>query len=52
VPGDSGGPAYVRVGNTGTVEAVGTIESADSTYCYVYWLNTELSAANVSLVNG
>ena len=52
VPGDSGGPAYVRVGNTGTVEAVGTIDSADAHYCYIYWLNTELSAANVSLVNG
>jgi hypothetical protein len=52
VPGDSGGPAYVRVGNTGTVEAVGTIDATGGGYCYVYWLNTELSAANVSLVNG
>jgi hypothetical protein len=52
IPGDSGGPAYVRVGSTGTVEAVGTIDATGGGYCYVYWLNTELSAANVSLVNG
>jgi hypothetical protein len=52
VPGDSGGPAYVRVGSTGTVEAVGTIDATGGGFCYVYWLNTELSAANVSLVNG
>jgi len=52
IGGDSGGPAYVREGGTGDVDAVGTITGTNGSDCFVFWISTELSAGNVSLVTG
>ncbi|HEY2790742.1 MAG TPA: hypothetical protein VGJ28_00195 [Micromonosporaceae bacterium] len=52
VGGDSGGPAYVRIGSSGGINAVGTITGTDGSHCYVYWMKSALSVANLSLVTG
>lgn len=50
IPGDSGGPAYVRLGSTGSVNAVGTITASSGSECDVFHIGKELSTANLSLV--
>jgi hypothetical protein len=52
IAGDSGGPAYVRLGGSGNVSAVGTITGINGSHCFVYWISSALGAANLSLVTG
>jgi hypothetical protein len=52
IAGNSGGPAYVRNGSTGTVNAVGTISGTGGGHCYIFWISKSLGIANLSLVTG
>ncbi len=49
--GDSGGPVYVHIDDTGTVNAVGEIDLGSSTDCYAFEIGEAESSSNTTILS-